>query len=221
VEILDLRAEPGSRHALAAIEALRRQGARGLVLLTRNDPALLMASLNLQFRESLAWEPVREPGHWRTVVRPAAGDTARTLVERLVHDHRRMDGQLARALRHLNAGEIAAARSLLAEFSRGLRLHLHAENVVLVPALGPAAAAEPLATMLREHEELLGQLDAVEAALDAEAWELESYVAMLSGTLAKHEHREEAGLLPLWAARLDAMDAGVREDLERRVVLGG
>jgi hypothetical protein len=221
VETLDLRAEPDSLHALATIEALRRAAAGELVLLTRDDPALLMASLNLQFRDALAWDPVRESGHWRTHVRLAAADTAGSLVERLVRDHRRMDEQLAHALRHLNAGEIAAAQRLLRDFAGDLRMHLHAENDVLVPMLGPDAAAEPLATMLREHDELAVQLAAVEEALEGEPWELESYVAMLSGTLAKHEHREEAGLLPLWSARLAAMDAARREELERRVVLGG
>jgi iron-sulfur cluster repair protein YtfE (RIC family) len=221
VETLDLRAEPESGHALATIAAIRGSGGQRLVLLTRDDPSLLMASLNLQFRDALAWETRREAGFWRTLVRPDVADSPASLVDRLVRDHRRMDEQLARALRLLNAGEAGLAQGLLREFARGLRLHLRAEDDILAPALGPDPAANPLAAMLHEHAELVSQLEAVEAALAGEVWELEAYVAMLSGTLAKHEHREETNLLPVWAARLEAVDDATRECLERSVILGG
>ncbi len=88
---------------------------------------------------------------------------------------------------------------------------------MLAPVLGPAPGFEPLDTMLREHEDLLAQLAVVEAALDDEPWELESYVAMLSGTLAKHEHREETGLFPVWDLRLAALDAASRAALEHAI----
>jgi hypothetical protein len=78
--------------------------------------------------------------------------------------------------------------------------------------------------MLREHGELLVQLDAVERCLadapaDAapEAWELEPFVAILSGTLAKHEYREENQLFPLWAARLEQRARQERESLHEAV----
>ena len=65
-----------------------------------------------------------------------------------------------------------------------------------------------LEIMLREHRELLEQLRVVESGLrdtpagvQPEAWELEPFVALLTGTLAKHEHREEGSVFPLWAAR--------------------
>jgi hypothetical protein len=62
--------------------------------------------------------------------------------------------------------------------------------------------------MLGEHDEILVQLREVESALAggaAEAWEVEPFVAILSGTLAKHEHREESNLFPRWQTALDAL----------------
>lgn len=216
-----MREEPVSRLGLALASALREGlSADGLRLLTREEPALLMASLNLQFREALAWESRSVGGHWETRVHRAAGAGRRDLVERLVQDHRRMDAQLARALRHLNAAELPAAQGLLEAFATGLRLHVRAENDLLAPALSPGAPSGAVETMLREHEELLEQLAAVEAGLGGEAWELETYVAMLSGTLAKHEHREETLLFPAWRAKLAAMEDAARERLEKALALG-
>ena len=215
-EVIDLRGEPDSRLALAALAALRDMD-RALVFLTREEPGFLMRSLNLQLRESLAWESSARAGHWQTLVRLAPDTPPAGIVDLLVREHRRMDGLLGRALRLLNSQDGPGAKVLIAEVAVDLRRHVREENEVLAPALGPAPDFEPLEIMLREHEELLVQLAAVEEALDAEPWELESYVAMLSGTLAKHEHREETGLFPLWEARLAALDAGARAALESRI----
>lgn len=224
-ELIDLRSEPDSRLTLAALAVLRelRPGGRR-VLLTRDEPALLMASLNLYLRDALAWESTALGGHWRTVVQPA-GDTApRDLVDTLTRDHRRLDELLGRALRRLNAGEVDPARTLLAEFAAGLRRHVAVENDVLAVELGPGADFDPLGTMLREHGELLEQLGAAESCFAEappgelpQAWELEPFVAILSGTLAKHEHREESALFGAWEAALAARPAAEREALHARV----
>ncbi|HLE65646.1 MAG TPA: hypothetical protein VI730_00710 [Burkholderiales bacterium] len=68
-----MRDEPERLVTLAALSAVRELG-RGEArrLLTRDDPALLMASLNLQLRDALAWETAPVQGHWETVVRLAA-----------------------------------------------------------------------------------------------------------------------------------------------------
>ena len=83
--------------------------------------------------------------------------------------------------------------------------------------------------MLQEHSELHVQLAAIEQCFAEvprgslpEAWEVEPFVAILSGTLAKHEHREEERLFPAWRARLatrpqaeqDALLQAVRVRLE-------
>jgi len=63
-EAVDLRDEPERLVTLAALSAVRELG-RGEArrLLTRDDPALLMASLNLQLRDALAWETAPVQGH--------------------------------------------------------------------------------------------------------------------------------------------------------------
>lgn len=214
METLDLRAQADSRLALAAISALREAGGE-LVLLTRDEPGLLMASLDLQLRNALSWETRAAGGHWETVVRRAQDIAPRDLVDLLVREHRVLDECLGRALRRLNAGDLPAAKVLIVELGAGLRRHIRNENDVLAPTLGPGEAFAPLQVMLAEHDELLAQLAAVEETLDGEAWELESYAAMLSGTLAKHEHREETGLFPRWRAALAALDAPARERLRQ------
>lgn len=216
-EVVDLRSEPENRLALAAMSALGGLSSGGARrLLTRDDPALLMANLNLQARDALAWVSSPAQGHWETLVRLARDAASPDVIDALVREHRAFDGQLGRALRCLNGGDVRRAAALIAEFSDSLRRHMQAENEVLAPALGPAPGVEALDIMLREHAELLQQLAAVEEALGGEAWELEAYVALLSGTLAKHEQREESGLFPLWRARLAALDPDSRAAIARR-----
>jgi hypothetical protein len=85
------------------------------------------------------------------------------------------------------------------------------ENELLAPRLPPVLApdgTDHVGIMLGEHDEILAQLGTVEAALAEsapEAWEVEPFLAILSGTLAKHEHREESNLFPRWQAALDAL----------------
>lgn len=220
-----MRSEPGGRVTLAALAAVSEL-ARGqsCVLLTREDPALLMAALNLRLHEALAWETEAQAGHWRTTVRPAVDTAPRDLIDTLTRDHRRLDELLGRALRLLNAGQTGPARNLLDAFAAGLRRHAGAENDLVAPALGFEARFEPLEIMLREHSDLMTQLEAVEQCFAevpegqlAQAWEVEPFVAILSGTLAKHEHREEVGLFPAWAAALASRPPAEREALHTRV----
>jgi hypothetical protein len=220
-EHIDLTAEPESRRGLVALAAVRGlTSGRAIVLRTSEDPGLLMESLNVQLRGALHWESAPSDRGWETLVRRAEDVPATDVVGLLVRDHRRLDELLAKALRRLNSGDTAAARPLLDAFADGLRRHARAEDEVVARALGPEAGFAPLETMLREHEELLVQLDAVEQCLVEapagalpDAWEVEPLVAILSGTLAKHEHREEQGLFPAWSARLAARPSGERDAL--------
>ena len=210
-----MRAEPDSGRALAAIAALRESGGR-LRLLTESEPTLLLAGLDLHLRNAVAWESRRAASGWETVFRPAEETVPAGLVDALVQEHRQLDALLGRALRRLNAMDADGARPMLAEFAAGLRRHLRLEDEVLAAALGPDPAFEPLGQMLEEHRALASQLADLVAALGAEAWELEAYAALLSGTLAKHEHREESGVFPAWRARLGALPPEAREALERQ-----
>jgi hypothetical protein len=224
-ETIDLRRETDSRLALAALAAVRElRPGHALRLLTREDPALLLRSLNLQLRDALVWGSDLDGDGWQATVRLALDAPVQDALDALRRDHHRLDELLGRVLRRLNAGDTAGARPMLDDFAAGLRRHVGAENLILAPELGPQPAVEPLEVMLHEHEQLLLQLDEVEkcfaeapAGAVPEAWEVEPFVAILSGTLAKHEHREEGNLFPLWAARLALRPAAEREALQRRV----
>jgi uncharacterized protein (DUF2249 family) len=229
--IVDLRDAPPGRVQTAAFYAVRDLGPGEVVnLLTVADPGLMMASLNLQLRDALAWEVARDGPAWRTIVRRRADTAPSGVIDLLVRDHRRLDELLAVALRRVNANDLPGARPLVAEFAAGLARHVAVENELLAPRLPAVVAADGadhLGIMLHEHDEVLAQLREVEAALGEaapEAWEVEPFVAILSGTLAKHEHREETNLFPRWSAALDALgpDRGraLLEDVQR-VLAGG
>jgi len=226
-EAVDLRDEPERRIGLAALAAVRELG-RGEArrLLTRHDPQLLMASLNLHLRDALTWESAQLDGHWETVVRLAADTAPRDPVEMLVRDHRRLDELLGRALRRLNAGDLAAARPMLEEFAAGLRRHVIAEDTLVAGALDPDPRAEALEAMRREHASLVAELATLENELACgeagEAWEIEPFAALLSAALAKHEQREEQAVFPLWRAALAARGQAEREALREnlRAALG-
>lgn len=221
----DLRSVPASRVRTAAFYEVKDLAAGDAVtLVTAEDPRLVMESLNLQLRDALAWETRAGPDGYRTRIVRREETAPADVVDLLTRDHRHVDELLARALRRVNAADVAGARPLLAEFAAGLRRHIRVENEVLAPMLprpvGPDGTGHA-ETMLREHDEILAQLAEVEASLafDAapEAWEVEPFVAILSGTLAKHEHREESNLFPHWAAALRALPAAEQQALLARV----
>lgn len=201
---LDLRDEPASRVQSAAFYALKglvRGGA--VILLTAEEPSLMMQSLDLQLRHNLAWHISAAERGWRVEVRHSADAVPRDVLDLLVRDHKRLDALLAQAMRWVNQGDICTAAPLLQEFAAALKCHVEAEDKVLAPDLrmpdgGDAGAS---AIMQREHNEILGQLAIVRECLAAEppqAGEIGAFCAILSGTLAKHEYREENNLFPLW-----------------------
>jgi uncharacterized protein (DUF2249 family) len=229
--VVDLRDAPAGRVQTAAFYAVRDLGPGEVVsLLTAADPALMIASLNLQLRDALAWEVERDGPGWRTIVRRRADTAPSGVIDLLVRDHRRLDELLAVALRRVNANDLSGARLLVAEFAGGLARHVAVENDLLAPRLPAVVAADGtdhLGIMLHEHDEILAQLRQVEAAFRESApgaWEVEPFVAILSGTLAKHEHREEANLFPRWQGALDALPPDAVRALlveVQRVLAGG
>jgi len=131
----------------------------------------------------------------------------------LQREHRRLDALLARAVRLLDTRNAAAATPVLLQFTRGLTRHLYVEDEVLTPFFDAGAGSgEAARTMLREHSEIAAQLGLVEDCLradTAETQEASAYCAILSGTLAKHEHREEQELFPRW--RIALLQRGATE----------
>jgi len=221
----DLRGIPASRVQTAAFYEVKDLAAgEAVTLITADDPRLVMESLNLQLRDALAWETRAGAEGFRTRVVLREETQPTDVVDLLTRDHRRVDELLAKALRRINAADVAGARPLLAAFSAGLRRHIRVENEILAPMLPQPVAMDGTshaAVMLREHDEILAQLAEVEEGLafDAapEAWEIEPFVAILSGTLAKHEHREESNLFPHWTAALHARPEAEQQALLARV----
>jgi iron-sulfur cluster repair protein YtfE (RIC family) len=221
----DLRELPASRVQTAAFYEVKDLAAgEAVVLITAEDPKLVMESLNLQLRDALAWETQASPEGFRTRVVLREETEPADVVDLLIRDHHRVDELLAKALRRINAADVAGARPLLEAFAARLRRHIRVENEILAPMLPQPVGMDGTshaAVMLREHDEVLAQLAEVEASLafDAapEAWEVEPFVAILSGTLAKHEHREESNLFPHWAAALRARPAAEQQALLARV----
>jgi uncharacterized protein (DUF2249 family) len=221
----DLRAVPASRVQTAAFYEVKDLApGETVVLITADDPRLVMESLNLQLRDALAWETHAGPEGFRTRVVLREETEPADVVDVLIRDHRHVDELLAKALRRINAADVAGARPLLEAFAAGLRRHIRVENEILAPMLPQPVGMDGVshvAIMLREHDEILAQLAEVEASLafgaTPEAWEVEPFVAILSGTLAKHEHREESNLFPHWAAALHAQPAPEQQALLARV----
>jgi Hemerythrin HHE cation binding domain len=222
---LDLRGTAPSRVQTAAFHAVRDLG-RGsaVVLLTADAPGLLMESLNLQLRNLLAWETRSTASGYRTRVLLREETEATDAIDLLTRDHQRLDELLAVALRRVNVGDMAEARRLFTEFAVGLRHHLEAEDALLarrLPQPADPGGVSHVEIMLREHAEIAGQLAEVETAFGGaempEAWEVEPFIAILSGTIAKHEHREESNLFPHWRAALLRADAREQAELLGRV----
>ncbi|MBI4194751.1 MAG: hemerythrin domain-containing protein [Betaproteobacteria bacterium] len=222
-DTIDLSTEPATHVQSAAFYAVRdlRQGEK-LVLITASDPALLMRSLDLQLRHNLAWAIVEADGQWRVEVTHRADVPPRDVLDLLARDHKRLDGLFVQALQCLNRNDTAAAAPLLRGLAAALRLHMTAEDEILTPRLAGSsggAADDPLQIMLREHAEIRRQLGLIEEGLAApEAAELGAFSAILSGTLAKHEHREEQNLFPIWRSAWARIPAADQDKLMSRVM---
>ena len=195
---VDLRGTVPSRVQTAAFYAVRdlRRG-RAVVLLTADDPGMLMESLNLQLRDLLAWATEATGSGYRTRVVLREETEPTDVIDLLIRDHRRLDELLAVALRRVNAGDMTQAKRLFSEFVAGLGHHLEAEDALLakrLPQPADAGGESHVEIMLREHAEIANQLAEVEVAFSGgdapEAWEVEPFLAILSGTIAKHEYRE-------------------------------
>lgn len=221
---IDLRAEAPSRVQGAAYAALRDLGRGEVVtLLTSAEPSVLMQSLDLSLRHRLAWTISRDAAGFRVEVRHSDDAPARDVPELLANAHRGLDALFAEGLARVNTGDAAGAKPLLARFAAALRRHIAAEDDLLAPLFGvpeDQVGASPVAVMKREHAEILQQLGVLEEALAEDpppAGEAGAFCAILSGTLAKHEHREEANVFPLWRALLARRSEAERGELLERV----
>lgn len=219
IETVDLTGQPPSRVQSAAFYAVKdlRHGDK-VVLITAQEPTLLMQSLDLQLRHNLAWTLVEADGKWRVEVSHRADAGPRDVVDLLARDHKRLDGLFTRALQLLNRNDAAGAAPFLGEFAAALKRHMAVEDDMLAPMFTTnrrESGDDPLSIMLREHADIRRQLAVIEESLVAQlpdVVEISAFCAILSGTLAKHEHREEANLFPLWRLALRPMPDTARGD---------
>ncbi len=201
--IIDLCPVAASRLQTAALLAVKDlQRGETVHLLLREEPSLMLQSLNLQLRHNLSWQiSAEETGEWRVLIRHREDVAPRDLMDILSRDHQRLDELFGLSLQLANAGKISEAAPLVMEFAAGLKRHIQVENDILAPSFR-IPDAEPVAIMLHEHDDILVQMANIESLFAGEeqvqAWELSPFLAILSGVMAKHEHREEQNLFPQW-----------------------
>ena len=230
-KLLDLTGNPSSMLQSAAYHELKSL-ARGttITLLTAQDPAMMMQTVNLHLRDNLSWTITAEGAErWRTRVTHREDVAASDVIDLLTRDHKRLDDIFARALHAVNAGNVADAAPLMQVFSEGLKRHMDVENNVLALSFSAPRdqfGGDPTSTMLREHEEILMHAAVIEAYFEdglPDAKEVSAFFAILSGTLAKHEFREESLLFPHWSAAIHRASAIAQLELFNKVhaVLAG
>jgi uncharacterized protein (DUF2249 family)/iron-sulfur cluster repair protein YtfE (RIC family) len=224
-KLVDLCPEPASRLMTAAFYAVKDlQRGETIVLLTPEEPSLLMQSLDLQLRNALRWTiSATAAGTWRIEIRHRADVAPADVLDALRRDHQRLDELFSRAMRLVSGGETAEVDSLMAEFGALLRRHIKVENDLLAarfPLRRDGHESDPLSIMLREHDEILNQLTVIEAYFAEgipQPGEVDAFFAILSGTLAKHEYREENNLFPLWSALLHQQEPQSQQELLAQV----
>lgn len=184
----------------------------------------MMHSLNLQLRGNLAWTIAAAEGGWRVEVKHRSATPAQDVLDILAREHKRLDELMAGLLEtahHAGAEGYAAA---FADFSALLRAHIAFEDGQLAPlcaARHPHAQDAHAALMLREHQEILCRLSLIEESIAADDREaIGAFIAILSGTLAKHEHREEMILFPRWRLALSELQPHERAEILARAASG-
>jgi len=224
-EIIDLSCVPANQVASAALYEVRnlKPGQR-MVLGMRDEPSLLMRSLDLQLQRRFTWT-IRGTADsaWRIEVGHRLDSTPRDVFDLLGRQHAWVDAELAQILLLLNRGDTLGSMARVRDFGAVLRRHIAAEDEILAPyfpAIGDAGSDDPAAIMLREHRDILSQLGLLEDTLNGnapDAGEAGIYTAILSGVLAKHEYREENNLFPRWRAALTSKREAERTRLLAQV----
>lgn len=168
-------------------------------VLSDTDPSAMMRAVAFQLRDAISWSVETDGKLWKVDIQPRAEAEAKDVVDLLTWDHFRLDRQFADVLAAANANRIIEAQSIFNDYWIGLRRHVHLENNLLGPVLGGGEEQGPLADMLFEHDSIIVQSRLVEETFDEKDYDmLPAICAVLSGSLAKHENREETTLFPIW-----------------------
>lgn len=229
--LLDLRSCPASHRRGAALAAAQALAPGQTMRMTSDEsPELLLQSLNIHLRDALRWHLETDgSGLFLARVTLTGDSEPLDVIDLLTRHHKTLDLLLARALHLVNGGDASGAAPLVHDFCTALRRHFAVENELLAPAFAaPVAAAgdDPTSTMLREHDELEKLVGLIEFYFEdgiPDPRDVAPYFAILSGTLAKHEYREENNLFPGWQVALERAPAPARDALfgTIRDILGG
>lgn len=116
-------------------------------------------------------------------------------------DHRDCDARWADVEELLDTQDIEAARPAWEKFDKGMRRHIAMEEEVLFPAFESAASmggGGPTAVMRMEHQQMIGLLDQIAAAVDSgdseQAMDIGDTLLML---IQQHNIKEEGMLYPM------------------------
>ncbi len=202
--VLDVRGVPA---VVAASEALGRFGALApgerFVLVLSDSGRETLARLQAEQPGAFDWSPLQAgPPFWRIEIarRETSGDAARGINEALSWDHDRLDALESAAFRAREAGDLASAFDLYAEFAVGLRRHIGFEEDLLFPAFeagaGMPPTAGPTAVMRAEHREILRLLEEIEMGIGDAAAPVAALRASFHDVLGEHNSKEEHVLYP-------------------------
>lgn len=116
-------------------------------------------------------------------------------------DHRDCDARWVDVEELLDADDIDSARPAWQKFQRGLRRHIAMEEEVLFPAFEAVSDMDsggPTAVMRVEHQQMLGFLEQIEAAIQAGKVEQAIDTGdMLLMLIQQHCAKEEGVLYPM------------------------
>ncbi|AEK58937.1 MULTISPECIES: DUF2249 domain-containing protein [Acidithiobacillus] len=221
---IDIRGVPDSVAGPQLFTAAQTLGiGQRIRLRSDRDPRALLKATAFQLRDGISWQAEGEDRDWTAEIRPRFEAEARDVVDLLTWDHYRLDRQFADVLAAANANRVEEAEKIFQDYWIGLRRHVHMENHVLGPVLGGGSEQGPLADMLYEHDSIIDQSRLVQETFAEQDYAmLPAICAVLSGSLAKHENREENTLFPIWQAADNSDRVRAREFLARtRELLAG
>ena len=137
---------------------------------------------------------------------------APSIADKMSEQHEAIDGRLATTALHLDAGRLAMAADAATALAAALRHHAQLEEDFLFPAFArsPVADLDVLATMHRQHAEIVELVTALSAAAAAhdQGHALQAKAA-LHAALGAHDDEEEV----LCAALDRSLDAAARAAL--------
>ncbi|QGF24708.1 hemerythrin domain-containing protein [Raineyella fluvialis] len=132
----------------------------------------------------------------------------RTIVPILEAEHQLIDEDIER---------FASGSISVEEFRRSmdlLRRHIYVEEAMMFPQLREAGLMMPIMVMEREHGEIWGLLDALDAEIadDSASTDVSKNLEALTTLLASHNAKEEPIVYPVTTTALSDFDAQVVKD---------